>query len=254
MCFIVAAWAAMRRSVFTVFVESDPRWRSFHQTMVESVWRRLYVMLLAEDWVLLSLSFKAILQEMWAIAKSCKMSDLRPSQARVVVRDALPPPTHTHSNSNGTLEWHISHYLWKWHSLVTAISHQSLLLFLPVVRAVNMPGQQSQPIRMYRLLTTSAVLWNRLMHMKESLHFWCLWAHTTNKKRIIHWKHTGPWHTIPHSWTLGVRGLQTCPHDLRYDSSHVGGVFALFRWIRRLVESLLCSAVWNCLLHSGAAL
>lgn len=181
----------MRRSVLTVFVESDLRWRSFHQTMVESVWRPLSVLLLTEDAVLLPLStfFKSILQEKWAIAKSCKMSDLRPFQTRVVVRDAPPRPQ---SMSKGTLEWHISHYLWKWHSFVTAISHQSLLFFGPWfwlwICLSNNPNQSECAV----VLTTSFVLWNRLMHMKESLHLRCLWAHTTNKKRIIHWKHTGP--------------------------------------------------------------
>lgn len=122
---ITTAWTAVRRPVSTVFVDSNLRWKSFHQTMVESVWRPLSVLLFTADSVLLS-SFKSVPQEKWAIAKSCKISEHpRPFQTCVVVGDTLFP---SHSTSNGTLDWHISRYLWKWYSFVTAISHRATLL------------------------------------------------------------------------------------------------------------------------------
>lgn len=126
---ITAAWTAVRRSISTVFVESDLRWESFHQTMAESVWRSLCALLFTADSVLVSSStfFKSATQETWAIPKSCKMSDPLDLSRPVVVGDALSP-LPSHSPSNGTLERNHSHYCWKWHSLATAILQRSTLL------------------------------------------------------------------------------------------------------------------------------
>lgn len=93
---ITAAWTAVRRSISTVFVESDLRWKSFHQTMAESVWRPLRAPLFMADSLLSSspTSSKSVSQEKWAIAKSCKMSDPPDlSRPAYLSETHYPPPS-----------------------------------------------------------------------------------------------------------------------------------------------------------------
>lgn len=78
--------------------------------------------------------------------------------------------------------------------------------------------------------------------MKESLHLCELTTRINNKKKSHTVNTRG---SVTHYITLlePVRGLPACPREVCYESSHVGGVFARFRWIGRLGESLFCSAV-----------